>query len=107
MLSRKTAEGRDTRSRPFGRWWSVWVPESAVPAHLVVAVGQVVGQGGLGGGVHLSGLRQARLTLEVLDRRDRLGPHDAIDRALVVVQLTQFLLELHHGGGRVDRGNRG
>jgi hypothetical protein len=63
------------------------VAGSGVAAHLVVAVGQVVVQGLLGGGVHGAGLGQVGLALQVLDRGGGLRARDAVDRAFVVVQL--------------------
>ena len=83
--------------------------------HLVVAVGQVAGQGGLGGGGHGAGLGQAGLALQVLDGRGGLRSHDAVDGALVVVQLAELLLQGldrrgrgHGRGGRLGRaGGRG
>jgi hypothetical protein len=101
---------RTDRKRPVvgvvspasGRWVVVRVGAAGGPAgHLVVAVSQVAGQGGLGGGVHGAGLGQAGLALQVLDGRDGLRSHDAVDGALVVVQLAEPLLQ------RLDRRRRG
>src|SRR6185437_5611111 len=75
--------------------------------HLVVAVGQVAGQGGLGGGGHGAGLGQAGLGLQVLDGRGGLRSQDAVDGALVVVQLAELLLQGLDRRGRGDgRGGR-
>src|SRR6185295_3161210 len=81
-----------------GRWV---VRAGGLAGHLVVAVGQVAGQGGLGGGVHGAGLGQPGLALQVLDGRGGLRSHDAVDGALVVVQLAELLLQ------RLDRRRRG
>src|SRR5215470_4454589 len=98
---------RTDRKRP-GRGWCPpasgrWVVRAGgwLAGHLVVAVGQVAGQGGLGSGVHGAGLGQAGLALHVLDGRDGLRSHDAVDGALVVVQLAELLLQ------RLDRRRRG
>src|ERR1700761_2352478 len=99
-----------------------WCGWSGVAAHLVVAVLEVVLQGGLGGGVHGAGLGESGLALQVLDRGGGLRAHQAIDGAFVVVQLAELLLELLHrrrrgasrvggvasrGGGRGGAGGRG
>src|SRR6185369_8515113 len=84
-----------------GRWVVRVVRTGGLAGHLVVAVGQVVGQGGLGGGGHGAGLGLAGLALQVLDGRDGLRSHDAVDGALVVVQLAELLLQ------RLDRRRRG
>src|SRR5579875_516186 len=82
------------------RWSAGW----GSAGHLVVAVNQVVVQGGLGGGVHGAGLGETGLALQVLDGGGGLGAHDAVDRAFVVVELAQFLLQLLHRGGGDDGG---
>src|SRR6201989_1600453 len=84
-----------------GYFYPVGVRARGLAGHLVVAVGQVAGQGGLGGGVHGAGLGQPGLALQVLDRRGGLRSHDAVDGALVVVQLAELLLQ------RLDRRRRG
>src|SRR5579875_2750060 len=95
------------------RWSAGW----GAAGHLVVAVGQVVVQGGLGGGVHGAGLGEGRLALQVLDGGGGLRAHDAVDRAFVVVELAQLLLQLLlrrrgnegrvGGGGGLSRAGRG
>ena len=97
LLYGRERPGAGVVSPASGRWAVRVVRAGGFAGHLVVAVGQVAGQGGLGGGGHGAGLGQAGLALQVPDGRGGLRSHDAVDGALVVVQLAELLLQ------RLDR----
>ncbi len=86
----------------------------SLTSHVVVAMGQEVGQCSLGFGVHVACLGQMGVALEVGDGGDRLRAHDAVYGADVVVELSQVTLQLRHRRrtdgrrfGHVDRNRVG